>query len=94
MIIVYKISPFSFLMGRLFVNVSHIGLANIIAGRTIVPELIQGDANPGQMAREMIAILTDEERRKQVRKDLSGIREKLGSPGAARRAAQSALEIM
>jgi lipid-A-disaccharide synthase len=94
MIIVYKMSPFSFLMGRMFVNVSHIGLANIIAGRTIVPELIQSDANPEQMAKELLAILTDEERKLQIRKDLSGIREKLGSPGAARRAAQSAMEIM
>lgn len=94
MIIVYKMSPFSFLMGRLFVNVSHIGLANIIAGRTIVPELIQRDANPERMAKELLAILTDEERKTQIRKDLSGIREKLGSPGAAQRAAQLALEIM
>jgi len=94
MIIVYKMSPFSFLMGRLFVNVSHIGLANIIAGRTIVPELIQSDANPERMAKELLAILTDEERNKRIRKDLSGIREKLGSPGAAERTAQSAVEIM
>ena len=94
MIIVYKISPLSFLMGRLFVNVSHIGMANIIAGRTIVPELIQGDANPERMAKELLAILTDEKRKTQMRKDLSGIREKLGSPGAAERAAQLALEII
>ncbi len=94
MIIVYKMSPFSFLMGRLFVNVSHIGLANIIAGRTIVPEFIQEDVNPEGMAKELLAILTDEERKRQIRKDLSGIRAKLGSPGAARRAALSALEIM
>jgi len=94
MIIVYKMSPFSYLMGRLFVNVSHIGMANIIAGKTVVPELIQGDANPARMAKELLAILTDEERKRQIRKDLSGIREKLGNPGAAKRAAQSALEII
>jgi len=94
MIIVYKMSPFSFLMGRLFVKVSHIGLANIIAGRTIVPELIQEEANPERMAKELLAILTNEERKRQIRKDLSGIRAKLGSPGAAKRAAQAALEII
>jgi lipid-A-disaccharide synthase len=94
MIIVYKMSPFSFLMGRLFVKVRHIGLANIIAGRTIVPELVQEDAHPERMAQELLAILTDEERKRQIRQDLSGIRAKLGSPGAARRAARSALEIM
>jgi len=94
MIIVYKMSPFSFLMGRIFVNVSHIGMANIIAGKTVVPELIQGDANPERMAKELLAILTDEERKRKIRKDLSGIRERLGSPGASERAAQSALEII
>ncbi len=94
MIIVYKMSPFSFLMGRLFVSVSHIGLANIIAGRTIVPELIQSDANPERMAKELLAILIDERRKTQIRKDLSEIRKKLGTPGAAERTAQSALEIM
>ncbi len=94
LIIVYKMSPFSYLMGRLFVDVSHIGLANIIAGRTIVPELIQSDANPEGMARELLAILTNEERKRQIRKDLSEIREKLGTPGAAQRTAQLALEIM
>jgi hypothetical protein len=46
------------------------------------------------MAKELLAILTDEERKTQIRKDLSGIREKLGSPGAAQRAAQLALEII
>jgi lipid-A-disaccharide synthase len=76
------------------VDVSHIGLANIIAGKTIVPELIQGDANPERMARELLAILTNEERNRQIRKDLSEIREKLGTPGAAQRTAQLALEIM
>jgi lipid-A-disaccharide synthase len=91
MIIAYKMSPFSFLMGRLFVNVSHIGLANIIAGKTVVPELIQRDANPEQMAKELLAILTNEENKMRIRKDLSGIREKLGTPGAAQRAAESAL---
>jgi len=94
MIIVYKISPFSFLMGRLFVNVSHIGMANIIAGKTIVPELIQKDVNPERMANELLAILTDEKRKSQMRRDMSGISEKLGSPGAAERVAQLALEII
>ena len=56
--------------------------------------MIQSDANPERMAKELLAILTDEERNKRIRKDLSGIREKLGSPGAAERTAQSAVEIM
>ena len=50
MIIVYKISLLSYFIGRLFVHVKNIGLVNIIAGKTIVPELIQGDASGERIA--------------------------------------------
>ena len=94
MIIVYKISLFTYLMGRIFVNVDHIGLANIIAGKTVVPELIQQDVNPPRMAKEILAILTDVERKNCIKQELAGIREKLGAPGAARRAARLAMEML
>ncbi|MDI9569413.1 MAG: lipid-A-disaccharide synthase [Pseudomonadota bacterium] len=94
MIIVYKISPFTYLMGRIFVKVDHIGLANIIAGKTVVPELIQRDVNPPRMAREILAILNDAARKDRIKQELAGIREKLGAPGASRRAARLALEML
>jgi len=94
MIIVYKISLLTYLMGRIFVNVEHIGLANIIAGKTVVPELIQHDANPPRMAKELLAILTDGERKNRIKQELAGIREKLGAPGASQRAARLAVEML
>ena len=94
MIIVYKISLFTYLMGRIFVNVDHIGLANIIAGKTVVPELIQQDVNPPRMAKEILAILNDVERKNRIKRELAGIREKLGAPGASRRAANLAMEML
>jgi lipid-A-disaccharide synthase len=94
MIIVYKISLFTYLMGRIFVNVDHIGLANIIAGKTVVPELIQQDVNPPRMAKEILAILNDVERKNRIKRELAGIREKLGAPGASRRAAHLAMEML
>ncbi|HOF06046.1 MAG TPA: lipid-A-disaccharide synthase [Syntrophales bacterium] len=94
MIIVYKISFFTYLMGRLFVKVSHIGLANIIAGKTVVPELVQQDVNPPRLARELLAILTEEGRKDLIKQELAGIREKLGTPGASRRAARLAMEML
>jgi len=94
MIIVYKISLFTYLMGRIFVNVDHIGLANIIAGKTVVPELIQQDVNPPRMAKEILAILNDVERKNHIKRELAGIREKLGAPGASRRAANLAMEML
>jgi lipid-A-disaccharide synthase len=94
MIIVYKVSPFSALIGRMIINVQHIGLVNIIAGRTIVPELIQSDANGQCIASEALAILLNEEKRQEIVVQLADIRAKLGSPGAARRAAQLALDML
>lgn len=94
MIIVYKISLITYIMGRIFVNVDHIGLANIIAGKTVVPELIQHDANPPRMAKELLAILTDGERKNRIKQELAGIREKLGAPGASQRAARLAMEML
>lgn len=94
MIIVYKISLFTYLMGRIFVNVDHIGLANIIAGKTVVPELIQQDVNPPRMAKEILAILNDVERKNHIKRELAGIREKLGAPGASQRAAHLAMEML
>jgi lipid-A-disaccharide synthase len=94
MIIIYKVSPFSALIGRMIINVQHIGLVNIIAGKTIVPELIQSDANGQRIASEALAILLNEEKRQEIVAHLADIRAKLGEPGAARRAAQLALDML
>jgi lipid-A-disaccharide synthase len=94
MIIVYKVSPLSYLVGRLIINVKNIGLVNIIANKTIVPELIQKDANGEPIATAALAILTNEGRKLEIIRELAAIRAKLGSPGAARRAAQLALDML
>lgn len=90
MIIVYKISLLSYFIGRVFVHVKNIGLVNIIAGKTIAPELIQGDARGMRIAAEALSILNNGERRQKMIKELESIRARLGEPGAARRAAQIA----
>ncbi len=94
MIIIYKISPLSYLIGRLAVSVQNIGLVNIIAGKTIVPELIQHEANALRIAAEALDILKNEERRLQIIADLKEIRAKLGNPGAAMRAAKLACDML
>jgi len=94
MIIVYKVSPVSYLMGRIFIDVDHIGIVNIIAGKTIVPEFIQNDANPEAMANEIFDILTNKLRMDQTKQDLAKIRGKLGTPGAAVRTARLAYEMI
>ncbi|HQQ86369.1 MAG TPA: lipid-A-disaccharide synthase [Smithellaceae bacterium] len=93
MIIIYKVSLLSYLIGRLVVRVNNIGLVNIIAGKTIVPEFIQKDANGKRIAAETLAILNSE-RYAEIKKELTAISAKLGSPGAAARAAKIACEMI
>ncbi|PKN66234.1 MAG: lipid-A-disaccharide synthase, partial [Deltaproteobacteria bacterium HGW-Deltaproteobacteria-10] len=94
MIIVYKISLLSYVIGRLIVDVKNIGLVNIIAGKTIVPELIQKDASGERIALEALSILKNGERKQEIIKELEAIRGRLGEPGAARRAAQIACDMI
>lgn len=94
MVIVYKVSPLSYLIGRIFVHVAHIGLVNIIAGRTVVPELIQDEASAENIAAAALAIMTDHDRASAIKKELSGIKERLGRPGAAQRAAVLACSLL
>jgi lipid-A-disaccharide synthase len=94
MIIVYKISPLSYFIGKLIVNVKNIGLANIIAGKTVVPELIQDDASGNRIAAEAMDILTDGKRKLEMINDLAAIRSKLGNPGAAIKTAHLAYDML
>ena len=94
MVIVYKISLLSYIIGRLIVDVKNIGLVNIIAGKTIVPELIQSDASGKRIASEALAILTNGERKQEMIKELEAIRARLGEAGAAIRAAQIACNML
>ena len=94
MVIIYKVSPLSYYVGTKVINVTHIGLANLIAGKTIVPELIQDDANPNRIAAEVIGILADESRMQSIKEELNQIIEKLGSPGASEKAARLACDML
>jgi lipid-A-disaccharide synthase len=93
MVIVYRMSPLSYRLVRRLVTVDKIGMVNLIAGEKIVPELIQDAFTPANVAGEAIAMLTDETRVEQIKAGLAKVREKLGGPGASRRAAEAILRI-
>lgn len=94
MVIVYKVSPISYWLGRALIRVDHIGLINLIAGRRLVPELIQDQATAANIADQAFSLLADEERLAQLKKDLLAAGQLLGGPGASRRVAQIALGLM
>jgi lipid-A-disaccharide synthase len=92
MVIVYRVSPTTFTVGRRLVRVSSYGMANLVAGRRVVPELIQHDLTPDAVSREVISLLTDPVRAENMRRDLAEVRQRLGAPGASTRAAQAVLQ--
>jgi lipid-A-disaccharide synthase len=94
MVVVYKVSPLSYWAGRAFIHVDHISLVNIIAGKTVVPELIQGEAHANRMAVEVIDILSRKSRKLRMHEELSQIRARLGEPGAAAKTAALAMDLL
>lgn len=94
MIILYRVSALTYLIGRLLIRVPCIGLANIVAGKKVVPELIQGQATPEQVAREAIDLLRDTGRLQEMERELGYIRQRLGEPGASQRVARIAVEML
>ncbi len=94
MVVVYRTSPLTYLIGKALVDVENIGMINIVAGGRIVPELWQDDVTPGNIAREVKRFLNDDVLSKDVRNKLSIARERLGEPGAAGRAAKIACEML
>ena len=94
MIIVYKISGLSYAVGRRVIKVPCIGLVNIIAGKKIVPELIQDEARAERMAAEAIDILESPDRQSAMKRELALLRRNMGTAGASERAARIALATM
>jgi lipid-A-disaccharide synthase len=93
MVIVYRVSRLTYRLGRRFVLVDTFGMVNLIAGRTIVPELIQDSFTPEAVADQAVQLLTDAARVAQIREGLGDVRRRLGGPGASRRAAEAILRV-
>ncbi len=94
MIITYKVSLFNAMVMRLFMRVSTIGLVNILAGRKIVPELIQFDFTAGGVFKEACKILFDPQESSRIKTELAAVKKSLGEEGASRRAALSVLNSL
>ena len=87
-VVVYRVSPLSYVLGRPFVHVPHYAMANLIAGRRVLTELIQADFQPQAVVREVVRLLDDGAHRSAVEAGLGEVRTKLGGPGASARAAE------
>ena len=73
-------------------RVDHIALPNLMAGRRLVPELVQDECTPGRIAEEIGGYLDDPRRANEMRRALAEVRDRLGAPGACDRAAEAVLK--
>jgi lipid-A-disaccharide synthase len=91
MVLLYKTTWPTYWIARLLVMVKWIGLVNLVAGRSIVPEVIQDEATAERLCQEVRRLLTDQRAYHDMKDGLRQVRESLGEPGASRRAAEVVL---
>ena len=94
MVIVYRLAFLSWLLGRVLIRVPYVGMVNLVAGRRVVPELIQFHATPERIADEARRLLLSTEQRRRMRQDLQQVRDRLGPPGAVGRTVDAILECL
>jgi len=94
MVIIYKVSPVSAWLGKLLVRVPHVGLVNLVAGQSLVPELLQDDATGDKIARAIHTMIDDGDQLNHLRHRLIALRDELGGPGASERVADLALGMI
>ncbi len=93
MVVIYKLSPLTYALGKPLVTIDTYAMANLVAGERIVPELIQEACTPEAVADETVSFLLDHERAERTRARLGETRAKLGPPGSAARVAAAVLEV-
>lgn len=93
MVVMYRLGFLSWLVGLALMQATVFALPNIVAGRSVVPELMQGQATPANLADEALAMIRDG-RLPRIAEELRALRDRLGGPGAAGRAAQAVLELL
>jgi lipid-A-disaccharide synthase len=94
MVIVYKTTQLTYVIGKNLVKLNNIGLVNIVAGETIVPELIQQDASSNNIYRECSRLITNKDYYNNIKNKLAAVKDKLGVSGASERAARSVYALM
>lgn len=92
MIVLYRLKPLSYWLARWLVDLPHFCIVNLVLGKRAVPELLQGDTEPGKVAKLAAGLLADPAAMLAMRQDLARLRPALGEAGASRRAARAVAE--
>jgi lipid-A-disaccharide synthase len=94
MCIVYRMSRLSYLIMSRLITIPRIGLANIVAGKPVVRELLQDQANAENLSRELLALIEDRDYRRRVIDGLGAVRENLGAGDGARNMAKLVVSLI
>jgi len=94
MVVVYRVSPLTALLAKPLVRTRHFSMVNLIAGRAVVPELIQNDFTPDNVASQTLRLLRDARAVTAMHVDLAEVRQRLGPPGAVERAAEAITALL
>lgn len=94
MIMVYRLASWTYALAKLLVRLPNVSLVNLVSEKKVVPELIQGEANPERIAAEAERLLTDAAAREEMRAGLAGLRGRLGEGGASGRAADQVAALL
>lgn len=92
MVIAYRVAPLTYLVARLVVRLKHVGMVNIVAGREICPELLQGDCDPPRLCDAIEPLVNDTEQRTRMVAELDAVNQALGEGGAEDNAARAILD--
>jgi len=94
MVISYRVSPLTYFLGSRLIKIQYASLVNLVAGREVVPELLQHEAVPEKIASATMRLVANQTERTRQLAGLAEVREKLGGAGASAKAARLALETI
>jgi lipid-A-disaccharide synthase len=94
MVVVYRTSLSTYLIGRKLLHLHHVGMPNLLAGEEIVPELLQNRVTAENVAQHLLGLYRDAAVRQEMQSALARVVGQLGTPGVAARAARAVLEIL
>jgi lipid-A-disaccharide synthase len=94
MLVIYKTSWFTYLLGRMLVKLPYLSMVNVLAGEKVVPEFLQGAATPQRLTTAALQILRNPRGRERMVQRIREVAAKLGGPGAAERAADEVEEAI
>lgn len=94
MVILYKVSIFTYFIGSLFIRTPYIGLVNILSGKEICRELIQAECTPMHISEESIQLLDNKKYRTKMIEEVRQVKEALGIENSSRHASREITKLI